>query len=76
MNTLTHLFKQNVKRRANETNDSRRILANAFQGISGAAAVNLPTVGNMARNVRRQRQNGQNEHPNPEERADIPAVLP
>ena len=64
-----------IKRRADTTQDTtQQILATEMQGVSETAAVNMPSLENIRRNIRYQRQD--NPLPNPLHRNDIPAILP
>ena len=63
-----------IKRRADTTQDkTQQILAAEMQGVSESAAVNMPSLDNIRRNIRYQRQD--NPLPNPLHRNDIPAIL-
>ena len=65
----------NIKRKAETTQDTtQQILTVELQNITPAAAVNLPPLSSMRRNIRLQRQD-RNVLPNPLRREDIP-VLP
>ena len=67
--------KASLKRRATETLDSsRQILSNQLTNISDGVAIQLPSLGNISRTIRRQRQE-RNAHPNPPSREAIP-ILP
>ena len=66
--------KVGIKRRATETRDNaRNILAVEVGNISQAAAVNLPSMINLGRSIRSQRQI-RFDHPNPVAREAIPAI--
>lgn len=74
-NVEVRKVKASVKERANNCNDtSQQILGDKLQDVSEAAAVNLPAINNMRRNIRRQRQE-HNVQPIPQRREEIP-VLP
>ena len=64
-----------IKRRADTTQDTtQQILAAEMQGVSEGAAVDMPSLDNIRRNIRYQRRD--NPLPNPLRRNDIPAILP
>lgn len=68
--------KSAIKRRAENTNDTtQQILAGELVTISPAASAILPSLSNMRRTIRSQRQMNENLPPLPPSRADIP-VLP
>lgn len=68
--------KSAIKRRAETTNDTtQQILAGELATISPAASAILPSLSNMRRTIRSQRQTNENLPPLPPSRADIP-VLP
>ena len=63
-----------IKRRADITQDTtQQMLAAEMQGVSENAAVNMPSLDNIRRNIRYQRQD--NPLSNPLHRNDIPAML-
>ena len=66
--------KASIKRRAETSLDTpQQIITGELEGISEAAAVSLPLMNSIRRNIRQQRH--RNELPNPPNRAEIP-VLP
>lgn len=67
--------KASIKRKTETTNDTcQQILGSELQNISQSAAVNLPQLNSIRRNIRAQRQD-RNVLPTPLRRQDIP-VLP
>ena len=68
-------IKARIKNRAGNTNDtSQQILGAELRNVSEATAVALPSLSNMRRNIRRQRDD-HNMPAVPQQREDIP-VLP
>ena len=66
--------KASIKRQAETSLDTlQQIITGELEGISEAAAVSLPLMNSIRRNIRLQRH--RNESPNPSNRADI-SVLP
>lgn len=66
--------KSSIKERAESTNDStQQIMVGELQGISEAAAVNLPNVEHMRRTVRSQKRN-EGDMPEPPNRNAIPEL--
>ena len=55
--------------------NAREIMATEFSSIFDAAAVNLPSIRSIARNVRLQRRK-RHEHLYPTERNQIPEIIP
>ena len=66
-----------VREQATTSQDRpQQILGNALQGVSDAVAAQLPLLGTMRRNVRRQRKAADNVLPVPATLADLPNPLP
>ena len=64
----------NIKRRATETqNPAQVILRRELGGISEAAAINLPALHHIRRNIRLQKQSNQ-QLPSPANREDVPEL--
>ena len=64
----------NIKRKASTTQETaQQILGTELTYITDAAAVNLPSVTNLRRNIRHQRRQ-QNILPNPLRREDVPVI--
>ena len=64
-----------IKRKASNTHDTtQQILGTELANLTQTAALNLPNLSNLKRNIRRQRQE-QNILPNPPRKEDVP-VLP
>lgn len=67
-------IKAGIKRRALTSHDTcQQILGAELQNVSQSAAVNLPQLNNIKRNIRAQRKD-QNVPPNPLRREDIPVI--
>ena len=72
----TTKIKENIKRRARDSLDNpREIVSAEVQNVSEAVAVNLPSLDNLGRNIRSQRQN-RHHHPNPVVRKALPELSP
>ena len=66
-----------VREQATSSQDRpQQILGNALQGVPDAVAAQLPLLGTMRRNVRRQRRAAGNVLPVPATLADLPNPLP
>ena len=60
----------------NTQNRPQQILGNALHGVPDAVAANLPLLGTMRRNIRRQRRAADNVLPVPATRAALPNPIP